>query len=73
MDAGISFLLTLLSITFIRHIKRPLREKIVLSCLMGAGLVAMIAGIVKTTAYSDISKDVDFFYKLATIGIWMCV
>jgi hypothetical protein len=40
---------------------------------MGAGLVAMIAGIVKTTAYSDISKDVDFFYKLATIGIWMCV
>jgi hypothetical protein len=37
----------LLPIAFIRKIRRPLREKIVLGVLMGLGLVASACGIVK--------------------------
>jgi hypothetical protein len=38
---------------------------------MGAGVVAMATGIVKTIIYGGISKNIDFFYQMAPIGVWM--
>jgi hypothetical protein len=60
-------------ISFIRHIKRPLREKIILAALMAAGLLAMGIGIVKTILLGEITTVVDFFYKLSILAIWMYV
>jgi len=44
-----------------------------LSCLMGAGIVAMVAGIVKTILYGRYSTNFDFFYGLAPTGVWLYV
>jgi hypothetical protein len=34
-------------ISFIRHVKRPMHEKVVLSALMACGLVATIISVIK--------------------------
>jgi hypothetical protein len=40
---------------------------------MGAGLLAMGIGIVKTILLGEITTAVDFFYKLSNLAIWMYV
>ena len=47
------FTLSLLPLSFIVHIQRPWREKIALACVMGLGVVASSASIVKTTLVKD--------------------
>jgi hypothetical protein len=63
--------INLCSISFIRHIKTSRWEKIVLGLLMAAGLVAMVAGIVKTIFFGELEHDVDYFYKMTNVGIWL--
>jgi hypothetical protein len=38
---------------------------------MAAGIMAMIAGIVKTILYGELQKDIDYFYKMANVGVWL--
>jgi len=40
---------------------------------MGAGLVAMSIGIVKTILYGEIISDIDYFFKLSDLAIWIHV
>jgi hypothetical protein len=68
-----SRLLNVNRISFIRHINRPFREKLVLSFLMSAGLFAMAAGITKTVMYGGFTANVDYFYKLSYVGLWLYV
>jgi hypothetical protein len=58
-------------ITFIRHIRRPLWEKIILAFLMGAGLIAIAAGIVKTILMDEVTANADFFYRLSNLSVWL--
>jgi len=64
------FILALLPLVFIRQLKRPRRDKIVLSVLMGCGLMATAAGIVKIVYTERVVHMGDFFYNSVRLGIF---
>lgn len=69
-------ILSLLPITFIVNIQRPLREKLALSFVMGLGILASSASIVKTTLvknYGITGKYISFLYELETCQLTMIV
>jgi hypothetical protein len=39
--------------------------------LMSAGVLAMAAGIVKTILYGEFNYDIDIFYTMTILSIWM--
>jgi hypothetical protein len=57
-------------ITFIRKMQRPLREKIVLSCLMGLGVFAATASIVKTTLVKHYGTTGDSLWDAIDLTLW---
>jgi hypothetical protein len=61
------------SITFIRQLNRPLRDKIVLGVLMGFGFFTGIAAVVKTAYVRQFSLSADIFYELSSLSIWTYV
>jgi hypothetical protein len=58
-------------ITFIRQLRRPLREKIVLGVLMGFGLFTGVASVLKTYYIQEFTNSVDYFYRLSGLSIWV--
>jgi hypothetical protein len=64
------FILALLPLVFIRQLKRSRRDKIVLALLMGCGLLATAAGIVKMFYTHRAAHIVDFFYEGVTLAIF---
>ncbi|KAJ6035865.1 hypothetical protein N7540_000144 [Penicillium herquei] len=46
------------------------KKKISLSCLMGLGIFAMIASIVKTVELRAITSQADLTYAMANLAIW---
>jgi hypothetical protein len=48
-----------------------MREKVVLGILMGMGILAMIAGIIKTVLFGKIHSADDVIYDLMSIRLWM--
>jgi hypothetical protein len=65
------FIMAMLPIAFIRNIRLPLREKMILASLMAAGLFAMGAGIAKIFLFKAASETGDFFYILSLLGLAM--
>jgi len=63
-------LFSLLPITFIRHLRRPLRERVAIALLMALALVASAAGIVKTYLIKDWAHPTDPLYYSADPGLW---
>jgi hypothetical protein len=63
------FVLAILPITFIRVIKRPLREKVVLAVLMGFGIIAGVAGVIKVSLLHDVMAGTDPFFDETNVGI----
>jgi len=63
------FVCALLPIFFIRHINRPLREKVVLSVLLAAGLVAAVAGVVKLCLLDRLMDSMDIAWDTAPLGV----
>jgi len=63
-------LFSLLPITFIRHLRRPLRERIAITLLMALALVASAAGIVKTYLIKNWAHPTDPLYYSADPGMW---
>jgi hypothetical protein len=57
-------------LVFIRQLKRPIRDKIVLAVLMGCGLVATGAGIAKMVYTQKMGHDDDFIYVGVRLGIF---
>lgn len=55
---------------FIRKMQRPLREKIVLGCLMGMGLFAATASIVKTTLIPTYGITGDALWDAMDLTLW---
>ncbi|OCL04760.1 hypothetical protein AOQ84DRAFT_380255 [Glonium stellatum] len=64
---------SLLPITFLRKIQRPLRERILIGSLMALGLFASATSIVKTIAVSKLGTSKDPTAEGITVGMWACV
>jgi hypothetical protein len=60
----------LLPLVFIRQINKPMREKVVLSLLMGMGLVACACGLVKPFLLRKVMFSADPIWDGTTIKIW---
>jgi hypothetical protein len=60
-------------IVFIRQLSRPLRDKIVLTVLMGCGLLATAVAILKMVCYQKNLYIVDLFYQGVYVGIFTYV
>jgi hypothetical protein len=61
---------SLLPLTFIVRIQRPLREKIALSCIMGLGLIASFGSIFKTTLVKHYEVTGDTLRDGVGLSIW---
>lgn len=57
-------------ISFITKMQRPLREKIILSCLMGLGVFAATASIVKTTLVKNYGVTGDSLWDAIDLTLW---
>ncbi|KAF2728173.1 hypothetical protein EJ04DRAFT_397423, partial [Polyplosphaeria fusca] len=55
---------------FIRRMQRPLRERIILSCLMGMGVFAAAASIVKTTLVPYYGITGDSLWDAIDLTLW---
>ncbi|OCK76406.1 hypothetical protein K432DRAFT_437074 [Lepidopterella palustris CBS 459.81] len=66
----IDIMLSLLPITFIRLMHRPLRERLVLALLMSLGLFASAAAIIKTTFIKDFGPSTDNLYNYSNLLMW---
>lgn len=74
VNAGISIVsdivLSLLPISFLRHMNRPTRERLVLGALMGLGLFASAAAIVKTTYIYSYGSTKDPLFDVVDLSLW---
>jgi hypothetical protein len=61
---------TFIPLTFIYKIKRPLREKIVVSILMALGIVASAASIVRLTLAKKYGPNSDRLYDFIGLALW---
>ncbi|KAK2831911.1 hypothetical protein FQN49_007042, partial [Arthroderma sp. PD_2] len=52
------------------NLNMELKKKISLSCLMGLGIFAMIASIIKTVQLRAITAKADITYAMAQLAIW---
>ncbi len=66
-------ILTYSSLAFIRETSLVLRERIILSCLMGAGLFASGAGILKIILLNESISGNDYFFAFARLESAMYV
>ncbi|KAF2497861.1 hypothetical protein BU16DRAFT_427871, partial [Lophium mytilinum] len=64
------FIFTFLPLTFISKMNLPLRQKVVLGALMGMGLFATAAGIVKLTLVKTYTNGGDTLYKMVDLYMW---
>lgn len=64
------FILSLIPITFLRKLQRPLRERIAIGCLMGLGLIASCASIYKTTLATSYGNTGDALRDSVGLTVW---
>lgn len=62
-----------IAVSFVREIKRPLREKIVVSFLMALGILAGAASITKLTKVKKYTRNRDWLYDGVDLVIWNIV
>ena len=64
---------TFVPLTFIYRIKRPLREKIVVSFLMALGILASAASVVKLTLAKKYGRNRDRLYDGVDLALWSII
>ncbi|CAO2649944.1 Nn.00g012360.m01.CDS01 [Neocucurbitaria sp. VM-36] len=67
------FALALMPISFLRKIQRPVRERIIVGALMGLGVFAGIASILKIVAAAQFGRTGDPINESVMIGMWSVV
>jgi hypothetical protein len=60
-------------IFFIHNLQRPMREKVVLGCVMALGLLCSVAIIPKLISLRKISSSPDFSYNAKDLLTWACI
>lgn len=63
----------LLPINFLRKVQRPLRERIIIGILMGLGIFASVASMIKAAAAANFGRTDDPNAEGITIGTWSCI
>jgi hypothetical protein len=63
----------LLPYNFLRNLQRPLRERIIIACLMGLGLFTAVASTIKMVAAINFGKSQDLNKESIELGTWSCV
>ena len=66
-------IIALLPATFLKKLQIPLRERIVIGILMGLGIFASAASIVKAVEAGQLGKTGDYNQEVITIGTWSCI
>jgi hypothetical protein len=67
------FVLALLPLSFLRRMKRPLRERVVVGVLMGLGVFAGVASILKIIAAVRFASKPDHTVQSINIAMWSVV
>ncbi|EHA54271.1 hypothetical protein MGG_01190 [Pyricularia oryzae 70-15] len=71
VSVATDLMLSLAPISFLWALKRPLRECIVLGCLMSLGLLAAMSSVAKNLIIADFGKDnVDMWAMNISISTW---
>jgi hypothetical protein len=73
VQVGLDIVLSFIPITFIRKLNRPRREKIFMCFLMGLGLFASCAAIIRTMTLQGYYTSGDIFRYNVTISLWAVV
>ncbi|KAH7111786.1 hypothetical protein B0J11DRAFT_598407 [Dendryphion nanum] len=69
-NIALDFVLSLMPIAFLRRLRRPLAERIVIAFLMALGLVATAAAIIKTSYMRDFAITGDTLRDIVHINMW---
>lgn len=67
------FVFAALPINFLRKIQRPMRERVIVGVLMGFGVFAGVASIVKITAAAQFGRSGDIILESVNIGMWSVI
>ncbi|KAH7092536.1 hypothetical protein FB567DRAFT_239799 [Paraphoma chrysanthemicola] len=67
------FVFSLLPITFLRKIQRPMRERVVVGVLMGLGIFAGVVSIVKISVAAQFGRTGDMINESILIGMWSVI
>lgn len=73
VQVGLDLILSFIPITFIRKLNRPRREKIFMCVLMGLGLFASCAAIIRTMTLQGYYTAGDIFRYNVTISLWALI
>ncbi|KAF2685096.1 hypothetical protein K458DRAFT_300834 [Lentithecium fluviatile CBS 122367] len=73
VQVALDLIFSFIPITFIRKLNRPRREKIFMCVLMGLGLFASCAAIIRTTTLQGFYTSGDIFRTNVTIALWAIV
>ncbi|KAH7121145.1 hypothetical protein B0J11DRAFT_58133 [Dendryphion nanum] len=67
------FIIALLPITFLTKVQRPLRERIIIGMLMGLGVFAGVASIIKMVFAAQFGKTGDYDLDGIRVGMWSLI
>jgi hypothetical protein len=67
------FIFALLPVNFLQKIPRPVRERMVIGILMGLGVFAGIASIIKITVAARFGRTGDMINESVLIGMWSVI
>jgi hypothetical protein len=72
-NAITDFVFAVLPINFLRKMQRPVRERAIVGVLMGFGVFAGVASIVKITAAAQFGRTGDMIDESINIGMWSVI
>jgi hypothetical protein len=67
------FIFAALPINFLRKIQRPVRERAIVGVLMGFGVFAGVASVIKITAAAQFGRTGDTINESVNIGMWSVI
>lgn len=73
IQVGIDLIFSVVPITFVRKLRRPRREKVFMCVLMGLGVFASCAAVVRTLTLQDYYTSQDVFRTNVAISLWAVV
>ena len=73
VHVSVDLIFTCIPITFIARLNRPRRERAFMCVLMGLGLFASVAAIVRTMHLKAINRSNDGFRSAVSIALWAVI
>jgi hypothetical protein len=72
-NVATDIIFSLIPITFLRKVQRPLRERVIIGLLMALGLFASAASIAKIVAATNFGNTGDPTAEGISVGMWSCI